>query len=849
MAYTHIISHIKWFSCHAGLFGHFSLLFWRFLFVLFIPLNSGLPSYEALLGDVAEVPCNFTRLSDDGISLVLWYRRNSSTPIYTLDARNGLNNHPKHFPSDILGDRAYFDVDEVPSVLRIQDIRQEDSGQYRCRVDYKHDRTENICFWLDVIVPPRETIIMDEFGQHLRGLIGPYNEGSSLLLICEADGGIPPPALKWKKGGKLLSSNFTLTPQGFSRNEVILPKLLREDLFSSLTCEASNNDIGSPVSSSVTVDLNLRPLEVKITTPNIPVHAGKQVEFVCETWGARPPSEITWWKGTERLTLVSDVSAPNNLTVSTVVFTPEVKDDEKNITCRADNKVLKNSIISDVRKLIVYYTPRVKIISRYPTNLSNVHEGSEVLLECIVESNPRELSVWWLFKGLPVYSNPKFGILITNYSLTIQKVQKRHKGRFQCIAVNEEGESYSREVFLRVIYPPVCKAQEIKTYAGIVGSKLRVTCEVEAQPPEVHFRWSINNSFGELSLNTFIHNQTSSVAVFSPKSEMEYGTLFCWAKNKVGEQKRPCMFNIIPGAPPEVPKDCLLINQTRMMFVVRCSPPIDQGLSQHFQLEVYNKRNDRLQENISASDIPLFVVRSLPPGTPFVLLIYSVNAKGRSPPVTLHARTLDTHSEYNKKDESTEGLKFAHVLGIVVGIFLLLLSTFVLNFVLRKLRRTQLSRRAGRLQGTRIEKQQTNSVVEEDSPKHDVQLLDLISTKRDFSGPPDVTHTSVNWNHMTPADDAVDYTKDQLIPVSPNERGPWQNQDSNVNCKADRDDEPTLCIISDNALYDTMKWRAKPFNSQTLIKSEDKCIISETPLMNTINGGEQSLQNIVSTEV
>ncbi|XP_022238399.1 hemicentin-2-like [Limulus polyphemus] len=856
MVYIHIISHIKWLRCYAGLFGQFSLLFLGFLFVLFIPPNSGLPSYEALLGDVAEIPCNFTILSDDGIALVLWYRGNSSTPIYTLDARNGLNNHPKHFPSDILGDRAYFDVDEIPSVLRIQDIRQEDSGQYRCRVDYKHDRTENICFWLDVIVPPRETIIMDEFGQHLRGLIGPYNEGSSLLLICEADGGRPPPALTWKKGGKLLSSNFTLTPQGFSRNEVVLPELRREDLFSSLTCEASNNDIRSPVTSSVTVDLNLRPLDVKITTSNRPVHAGQQVEFVCETWGARPPSEITWWKGIERLTLVSDVIAPaSNLTVSTVVFTPEVKDNEKNITCRADNKVLKNSVISDVRKLIVYYTPRVKITPRYPTNLSNVQEGSEVLLDCIVQSNPQELSVWWLFKGLPMHSNPKFGILITNYSLSIQNVQKRHKGKFQCIAVNKEGEESSREVFLQVIYPPVCKAQEIKTYAALVGSKVRVTCEVEAQPPEVNFRWSINNSFGELSINTFIRNQTSSVAVFSPKSEMEYGTLFCWAKNKVGEQKRPCMFNVIPGAPPEVPKDCLLINQTRMMFVVRCSPPIDQGLSQHFQLEVYNKRNDHLQENISASDVPLFVVHSLPPGTPFVLFIYSVNAKGRSPPVTLHVRTLDIHPESNKKGESTEGLKFAHVLGIIVGMFLVLLIMFVLNFVLRKLHRTQLSRRDGRPESNRIDKLQTSFVVEEESPKHDVQLLDLISTKRDFSGPPDVTHTSVKWNHMTPADGAVEYTKDQLIPVSPTEKDPWQDRESKVNRRSDRDDESPLCIISEsaNALYDTVKWRAKPFHAQSLIKPEDveKCVTSETPLMNTIIVGEQSLQiqNIVSTEV
>ncbi|GIY64209.1 hypothetical protein CDAR_12391 [Caerostris darwini] len=35
--------------------------------------------------------------------------------------------------------------------------------------------------------PPREVIIMNENGENLQGIIGPYNEGSSLTLFCEAD--------------------------------------------------------------------------------------------------------------------------------------------------------------------------------------------------------------------------------------------------------------------------------------------------------------------------------------------------------------------------------------------------------------------------------------------------------------------------------------------------------------------------------------------------------------------------------------------------------------------------------------------------------------------------------------
>ena len=38
-------------------------------------------------------------------------------------------------------------------------------------------------------VPPKEVIIMDAEGQRLDGAVGTYDEGSDLVLICEAEGG------------------------------------------------------------------------------------------------------------------------------------------------------------------------------------------------------------------------------------------------------------------------------------------------------------------------------------------------------------------------------------------------------------------------------------------------------------------------------------------------------------------------------------------------------------------------------------------------------------------------------------------------------------------------------------
>ena len=39
-------------------------------------------------------------------------------------------------------------------------------------------------------MPPKELLIMDVEGQKLEGVIGPYDEGSNVILICEAEGGM-----------------------------------------------------------------------------------------------------------------------------------------------------------------------------------------------------------------------------------------------------------------------------------------------------------------------------------------------------------------------------------------------------------------------------------------------------------------------------------------------------------------------------------------------------------------------------------------------------------------------------------------------------------------------------------
>lgn len=110
-------------------------------------------------------------------------------------------------------------------------------------------------------------------------------------------------------------------------------------------------------------------------------------------------------------------------------------------------------------------------------------------------------------------------------------------------------------------------------------------------------------------------------------------------------------------------------------LLVECIPGDDGGLRQHFNLEVYvgvssslnsfKKSNNeamhiagptinknmigdqklsgpimqRLHSNHNSTQ-PNFIVSSLTPGTPYTLVLYAINAKGRSQSVSLSAVTL-----------------------------------------------------------------------------------------------------------------------------------------------------------------------------------------------------------------
>lgn len=97
--------------------------------------------------------------------------------------------------------RLSFNLRSKPAQLVLDQVQREDEADYRCRVDFRRGRTVNTIISLRVIVPPEELyIVSSSKPQHrLTGLIGPFDEGSPLELICVANGGKPRPQISWRR--------------------------------------------------------------------------------------------------------------------------------------------------------------------------------------------------------------------------------------------------------------------------------------------------------------------------------------------------------------------------------------------------------------------------------------------------------------------------------------------------------------------------------------------------------------------------------------------------------------------------------------------------------------------------
>lgn len=74
-----------------------------------------------------------------------------------------------------------------------------------------------------------------------------------------------------------------------------------------------------------------------------------------------------------------------------------------------------------------------------------------------------------------------------------------------------------------------------------------MVCRVESYPAPSSFRWAFNSTeeMVDVPQARFNYSTSESVLTYKPTSDMDYGTVLCWAQNNAGQQKNACIFHII----------------------------------------------------------------------------------------------------------------------------------------------------------------------------------------------------------------------------------------------------------------------------------------------------------------
>ncbi|XP_012275792.1 hemicentin-1 [Orussus abietinus] len=610
-------------------------------------------SVQGVAGQKGVLPCDIQpRDNNDSVSVVLWFKETASEfkAFYRYDARY------RQPGVQILGTRAIFHLGK-PAELWIQDTHQSDEGVYRCRVDFRNSPTRNYKVNFTVILPPSKPIIYDAKRRDMSKLVEAYPEGANLTLVCEVHGGRPRPKVEWYLENQLIDSSYEAkespSPAGkdglVTINHLTMGGLTRTHHNSRLSCKARNTHLAPPPTTAIIIVINMRPLTVEIATKERTVSAEKKYEIECRSTGSRPPAVLTWWRGSRQLKTAVKNFQETGASVSVVQWTPSVEDEGKHLICRAENPQLPEASIEDKWKLEVHFKPIVTLRMGLPLNPEGIKEGDDVYFECNVRANPSAYRLTWYHNNEELHRNVTAGVVLSDQSLVLQGITRDSTGNYTCLATNVEGRQTSNVVSLNVMFAPICK--HVVNFGGwryqnatpppynvpeelhgaLKHETVSLVCEVDASPTTVTFQWTFNSS-GDLTnipTSKYTNEGTTSRLNYTPETDMDYGTLGCWARNFVGASKQPCLYQVVAAGRPFPLQNCTSYSHSGAWVRISCIEGFDGGLPQKFVAMVDKQRWE--------SAYPYWEIELVKPSR---VALYAVNVKGSSDPVFMDGIAL-----------------------------------------------------------------------------------------------------------------------------------------------------------------------------------------------------------------
>ncbi|GIY67333.1 titin [Caerostris darwini] len=523
-------------------------------------------------------------------------------------------------------DEIRFKTDDELSILIIEPVKIENSGNYTCIAKNKYG-SDSFTAELLVEAPPV-------------WLTEPENitavPGTRHVFRCSATGS-PKPKITWRKLSDNTENDMTNT---IGSGETLTFESLKSTDGGTYECEARN---GVEPTLKKFVMLGIRDAP-KIPPLSFPpnVQTGLSTKVLCTVDRGIKPLEFKWkFNGKDIYNEDSAVLINTYDDFSVLNVDPVSSKYSGNYTCTVTNSHGKDSFTTTL--MVQEPTSWIK-----EPDDKEVLEGEYVSIDCMASGLPKPKIQWYKYNNLDgPLSNANISIVVANNgTLTIQKADIKDVGNYECLAENGLGSPLRKLITLKVFgkanswLVPARFEEKFAVVNAKKGDSARMKCEALGDQP-LAVTWqrdetTISKSGDERYeiFETLVPKGVMSELIIRTTDRDDGALYSCVAENEFGNDQRKIRLLVMEVPAP--PLDVKIREIWSRSASVTWAPPYS-GNSPITKYIVQYWRDiggapHRLLEISAPSSQSSALLKDLHPGTPYVLKVVAENAVGRGEP-------------------------------------------------------------------------------------------------------------------------------------------------------------------------------------------------------------------------
>ncbi|XP_049428399.1 sialoadhesin-like [Epinephelus fuscoguttatus] len=311
----------------------------------------------------------------------------------------------------------------------------------------------------------------------------------------------------------------TVNPRRLSEEPQLVFSSIQSSDSGEYYCTAENQ-LGRRTSNDFTMDVKYAPKLPSVSvSPSAEIVEGSSVTLTCSS-DANPAATYTWYKENQTL-YHGEKGIYHFISISS--------EDRGTYHCKSQNQ--HGQMNSSSLFLDVQYAPKLPSVSVSPS--AEVVEGSSVTLTCSSDANPAANYTWYK-ENQTLHCGPENIYLFRSVSL-------KDSGLYHCKSENEYGKNNSTAVHIDVQYAPKLPSVSVSPSAEIVeGSSVTLTCSSDANPA-ANYTWYKENQT--------LHHGPENIYPFPNISLKDSGIYHCKSENKYGKNNSKAVHIDVQYAP------------------------------------------------------------------------------------------------------------------------------------------------------------------------------------------------------------------------------------------------------------------------------------------------------------